>query len=85
MRLSFSISLSGCAIIAQGVTEALLKKDEEEQDTRVCEVTAPAFAGVESYLRKQETEPANDGKIPPRAVKILMVHGIGMHLPRYLS
>ncbi len=85
MRLSFSIGLSGCASIAQGETEALLKKDEEEQDTRVCEVTAPAFAGVESYLRKQETQRANDGKIPPRAVKILMVHGIGMHLPGYLS
>ena len=78
----FAIGLSGCGSIAQGVTEALLKQDEE-QDTRACEVKAPAFTGVESYLRKQEAERANGGKTPPRAVKILMVHGIGKHLPGY--
>ena len=27
-----AIGLSGCGSIAQGVTEALLKQDEEEQD-----------------------------------------------------
>ncbi len=28
----FAIGLSGCGSIAQGVTEARLKQDEEEQD-----------------------------------------------------
>ena len=79
----FAIGLSGCGSIAQGVTEALLKQDEDEQDTRACEIKAPAFTGVESYLRKQEAERASGGKTPPRAVKILMVHGIGKHLPGY--
>ena len=36
----FAIGLSGCASIAQGVTEALLKQDGEEQDTRAGEVKA---------------------------------------------
>lgn len=69
------LSLSGCAGIARGVTEAVLERKAE--DTRQCEVTGPRFSGVAASLAQQE--PSN----PHRTTKVLAVHGISKHLPGY--
>lgn len=74
------IMVSGCAGIAKGVTQALLERSEEE-DTRACHVEGPASSGLESLLQAQENERA--GGPSGRTLKVLMVHGIGKHLPGY--
>ena len=69
--LSLSVLLSGCASFGKGVTEAILEKQDSE-DTRVCEITGPKFDGLKSQL-----------EVPGRKMKVLMVHGVGNHLPGY--
>lgn len=71
--LSIAILLSGCASITKGVTQAFIEK-AEAVDTRLCQVTGVPFIGVEPRLiRKQGT------------MKVLMVHGVGDHIPGYSS
>lgn len=65
--------LGGCADIGKGVTEAFLEK-QLEQDNRVCEIWGTGFTGIEPYLHK------SNGKM-----KLLMVHGVGDHLPGYAT
>jgi hypothetical protein len=72
--------LSGCASLAKGVTEAVLERSEE-QDTRACHVEGPASVGLESLMQAQENE--RGGGHSARTLKVLMVHGIGKHLPGY--
>jgi hypothetical protein len=75
-----SLLLSGCAGIAKGVTEAVLEHSEEE-DTRACHIEGPASVGLEPLLQAQEKERAAGPST--RTLKVLMVHGIGRHLPGY--
>lgn len=63
--------ISGCSSIGKGVAEAFLEKNEEE-DTRVCEVWGGSFSGIKPHLENEQ------GKM-----KILMVHGVGDHVPGY--
>lgn len=63
--------LSGCASFGKGITEAILEKQDGE-DTRVCEVTGDSFGGLKPQL-----------EVPNRKMKVLMVHGVGNHLPGY--
>jgi hypothetical protein len=72
--------LSGCASIAKGVTEAILE-NSEEQDTRACHIEGPASVGLEPLMQAQEKE--RTASHSTRTVKVLMVHGIGRHLPGY--
>ncbi len=72
--------LSGCAGIAKGVTEAILERSEEA-DTRACHIEGPASVGLEPLLQTQEKERAAGSSA--RTMKVLMVHGIGRHLPGY--
>lgn len=65
------VLLSGCASLGKGVTEAFLEK-QVENDTRRCEIWGTGFSGMEPYLHK------DSGKM-----KVLMVHGVGNHLPGY--
>lgn len=65
------IFLSGCASISKGVTQALLEKAESE-DTRICKVEGKPFTGIEPGLIKKQGE-----------TKVLMVHGVGDHIPGY--
>ena len=69
--LFLTFFLSGCASISKGVTQALLEKAESE-DTRICKVRGKAFPGIEPGLIKEQGE-----------TKILMVHGVGDHIPGY--
>lgn len=44
--------LSGCSSLGKGVTEAILEKQEAE-DTRMCEVWGPEFAGLKPHLNNK--------------------------------
>ena len=72
--------LSGCASVAKGVTQAVLESSEEE-DTRACHIEGPVSVGLEPSMQAQEKERAAGHST--RTVKVLMVHGIGRHLPGY--
>ncbi|MDD2737438.1 MAG: hypothetical protein PHR94_00755 [Methylomonas lenta] len=71
LALSVSVLLSGCASFGKGITEAILEKQDSE-DTRVCEITGNQFNGLKPQL-----------EVPGRKMKVLMVHGVGNHLPGY--
>lgn len=71
LALSFSILLSGCSSFGRGITEAILDRQDGE-DTRLCEIWGEKFSGL-----KPQLEVAN------RKMKVLMVHGVGNHLPGY--
>ena len=66
-----SIFISGCASFGKGITEAILEK-QETQDDRICEVWGDEFNGLEPYLDNKEG-----------IMKVLMVHGVGDHKPGY--
>ncbi len=80
LLLLTALLLSGCASIAKGITEAILERSQEE-DTRACHIEGPSSEGLEALMRAQENERAS-GK-STRVLKVLMVHGIGRHLPGY--
>jgi hypothetical protein len=66
--------LTGCSSMAKGVAEAMMERDDQK-DERMCDIEGAAFPGVQESLDAQ----------PPEAhhTKVLMVHGIGKHLPDY--
>lgn len=68
---AISVLLSGCASFGRGITEAIMEK-QEEVDTRLCEITGNQFTGLKPQL-----------EAPGRKMKVLMVHGVGNHLPGY--
>lgn len=72
--------LSGCASVGKGAVEAVLEQGEGE-DTRACHIEGPSSNGVDILLREQEKERRKGNS--ERTLKILMVHGIGKHLPGY--
>ena len=65
------IIISGCSSFGKGIVEGLLAKSEEE-DTRICEIWSKGFSGLDVSIDRKE------GK-----TKVLMVHGVGHHLPGY--
>ena len=71
--------LPACAQFGKGVAEAVL--EQEKEDTRACYAEGPATSGLAALLDEQERErqtgPAD------RQLKVLMVHGIGRHIPGY--
>jgi hypothetical protein len=77
--------LAGCASFGEGVTRALLEgSDGPEEDTRLCEVSGPAFSGILPLLEHQAGCPplAEAGRERP-ILKVIMVHGVGTHVPGY--
>jgi len=85
LLLSVACLLSGCAGFGEGVTRALLAQSEgPTEDTRQCEVTGPAFAGVLPMLERQDGYPPLGQAGPERPIlKVIMVHGVGTHVPGY--
>ncbi|MCK5728887.1 MAG: hypothetical protein KAH08_06660 [Methylococcales bacterium] len=65
--------LSGCTSLGKGVAEAFFEK-QESIDKRVCEIWGEAFEGIKPNLYSKT------GK-----TKILMIHGVGDHLPGYAT
>ena len=76
--------LGGCASIAKGVTSAFIEKPEDGKDTRACDIKGYTFNGLETYMQRQEDYSAKSGNPENRpTLKVLMIHGIGKHLPGY--
>lgn len=63
--------LSGCSSFGKGLAEAYFEK-QETADTRVCEIWGESFEGIRPHL-----------ETPRGKMKVLMVHGVGDHLPGY--
>jgi hypothetical protein len=63
--------LSGCASFGEGVATGILESSKKE-DTRACQIWSKGFEGIDVSLNKTK------GK-----TKVLMVHGVGRHLPGY--
>ena len=74
------LPLAGCSSFAKGVTEAVLERSERE-DTRLCHIEGPPSAGLAYLLAAQDGSQASSP--PVRELKVLMVHGIGRHVPGY--
>ncbi|MGR9087189.1 MAG: hypothetical protein ACU841_08955 [Gammaproteobacteria bacterium] len=68
---SLAVFLSGCASLGKGMVEGFLEK-QQSVDTRLCEIWGKPFGGIEPFLENRK------GKM-----KVLMVHGVGDHLPGY--
>ncbi|MDP1771749.1 MAG: hypothetical protein Q8L15_05640 [Methylobacter sp.] len=71
LLLIIATQLSGCASLGKGMAEAFLEK-QQSADTRVCELWGKPFNGLSPFLDNKQ------GKM-----KVLMVHGVGDHLPGY--
>ncbi len=71
--------LPACAQFGKGVAEAVLEREKE--DTRACHVEGPATAGLAALMDEQERE--RQTSPTDRQLKVLMVHGIGRHIPGY--
>lgn len=63
--------MTGCTSFGKGMAEAFLEYQENE-DTRLCEIWGKPFLGLSPYLENK------NGRM-----KVLMVHGVGDHLPGY--
>jgi hypothetical protein len=63
--------LSGCASFGEGVATGILESSKKE-DTRACQIWSKGFDGIDVSLNKTK------GK-----TKVLMVHGVGHHIPGY--
>ncbi len=68
-----SASLLGCSSFGEGIAKAFLDK-QTETDTRICEIWGKPFGGLAPHLSNKA------GKM-----KVLMVHGVGDHLPGYAT
>ena len=68
---------SACSSFGEGLMRGLVNRETE--DTRQCYVRGPSFDGIEQRIdATTRPGPKQDGD-----VKVLMVHGIGTHLPGY--
>jgi hypothetical protein len=82
MRATFLLllilSLAGCGSFGEGLGRGLMEAQNQE-DTRMCYIRGPAFDGIEQLIDlSQQPGPKSGGDL-----KVLMVHGIGTHLPGY--
>ncbi len=73
------LNLQGCASFGEGIGRGLSEGGKSE-GPRLCEVTGPAFDGVEARLQRHERRPSAGKESNPK-IKVLMVHGIGTHPP----
>ena len=77
--------LAGCAGFGEGIARGLLAESQEPgEDTRLCEVSGPAFTGILPLLERQAGYPPLGEAGPERPIlKVIMVHGVGTHVPGY--
>jgi hypothetical protein len=83
--LAMAWLLPGCASFGEGLARgALARSGEPVEDTRECEVSGPAFAGILPMLEHQDGYPPLGQAGPERPIlKVIMVHGVGTHVPGY--
>ena len=70
--ISVMIMNVSCTSFGRGVTEAFLDSTQKE-DLRKCEIKGTYFKGINDYLDKGEI------------AKVIMVHGVGTHIPGYAT
>jgi len=74
LRLFFMICciplLNGCASLGKGMVQAVL--ENEKEDSRLCQIKGKPFQGIFPLV-----------KDPTSTAKVLMVHGVGSHIPGY--
>jgi hypothetical protein len=77
--------LAGCASFGEGLARGVMaRSDEAAVDTRMCEVSGPAFTGILPLLESQAGYPPLGQAGPERpSLKVIMVHGVGTHVPGY--
>lgn len=68
--------LNGCSSIARGVTDSILARAAQEPEPGLCEIKGSAFPGLRQSLLDTRDRPGAQ-------LKVLMVHGIGEHIPGY--
>lgn len=75
--------LAGCAAFGEGLARGVLAPSgEPAADTRMCEVSGPAFTGILPLLERQAGYPPLGQAGPERPIlKVIMVHGVGTHVP----
>ena len=78
------ILLLGCSSIVRGITEGIIGKPAEGEDTRMCKIEGPAFEGIQTPIQKQDfpLSAFKNGE-RHRTTKLLMIHGMGTHHPGY--
>jgi hypothetical protein len=77
LLLPILLMQSACSSFGEGLMRGLVNQDRE--DTRQCYVRGPAFDGIEQMIEAtSQAGPKQGGDM-----KVLMVHGIGTHLPGY--
>jgi len=62
--------LNGCASLGKGIAEAVL--EQKGEDARLCQIRGKPFQGIFPLV-----------KDPTSTTKVLMVHGVGKHIPGY--
>ncbi len=77
LLLPLLLLLSACSSFGEGVMRGLV--NQEKEDTRECFVRGPSFDGIEQMVDATLQPGPKQGA----DVKVLMVHGIGTHLPGY--
>jgi hypothetical protein len=77
--------LAGCAAFGEGLARGVMAPSgEPAADTRMCEVSGPAFSGILPMLDRQDGYPPLADAGPERPIlKVIMVHGVGTHVPGY--
>jgi hypothetical protein len=75
--------LGGCASFGEGLARGVMAgREGAAEDTRMCEVSGPAFTGILPMLERQDDHPPIGQAGPERPVlKVIMVHGVGTHVP----
>jgi len=71
LLLSASLAISGCASFGEGIATAIIAKQQEE-DLRHCKIYGKSFSGMQHSFNQHAKQ-----------VKVLMVHGVGTHVPGY--
>ena len=77
--------LAGCASFGEGLARGMMASSgEPAADTRMCEVSGPAFTGILPLLERQDGYLPIGQAGPERSIlKVIMVHGVGTHVPGY--
>ena len=78
------LCLASCASFAEGVTKGLVEAGGETEQRLACEITGPAFDGLEATMARQETaRPIAKKGNRNQTTKVMLVHGMGSPEPGY--
>ena len=71
--------LTGCTSISKGITAAIM--ESEAKDDRQCWITGRSFEGLDDLFKAEVDGNSSGGA--PAMLKVMLVHGIGTHVPGY--